>query len=200
MTIEQYIMKVLSVAKIGLKYSTDNYALENYEELEKLSLEMLNASFSKPVNENLFTRDIYPTPNVSVRVMIVNEDNEVLFVKEADEKKWTVPGGWCDLFLSGKENAIKEVSEEVGIDINIERLLSVFLREKYRKPNVALSDYVMYYKASVKNDIKLNIGFEVLDAKFYSMDELPELATKATKEELSIAYNILKNDLDVYFD
>ncbi len=200
MTVEQYITKVLSVAKIGLKYSTDNYAIENYAELEKLSLEMLDSNFKEKIEENLFVRDIYPTPNVSVRVMIVNEDNEVLFVKEADEKKWTVPGGWCDLYLSARENAIKEVSEEVGIEIELDRLLSIFLRERYRKPNVALSDYVMYFKAVISKDTKLNIGFEVLDAKFYSMDEMPELATKATKEELEIAYDILINDKEVYSD
>lgn len=200
MTVEQYITKVLSVAKIGLKYSTDNYAIENYAELEKLSLEMLDSNFKEKIEENLFVRDIYPTPNVSVRVMIVNEDNEVLFVKEADEKKWTVPGGWCDLYLSARENSIKEVSEEVGIEIELDRLLSIFLRERYRKPNVALSDYVMYFKAVISKDTKLNIGFEVLDAKFYSMDEMPELATKATKEELEIAYDILINDKEVYSD
>ncbi len=200
MTIEQYIMKVLSVSKIGQKYSKDDYALENYEELEALSLEMLNQTFVEKVEENLFVRDIYPTPNVSVRVMIVNENDEVLFVKEADEKKWTVPGGWCDLFLSAQDNAIKEVSEEVGIDVTIDRMLAVFLREKYRPINIALSDYVMYFKATVSSDIKFNIGFEVEDVAWYSMDDLPELATKATDVELLKAWDILKNDKEVYFD
>lgn len=200
MTIEQYIMKVLSVSKIGKKYSKDDYALENYEELEALSLDMLNQTFEAKVEENLFVRDIYPTPNVSVRVMIVNENDKVLFVKEADEKKWTVPGGWCDLFLSAQDNAIKEVSEEVGIDVTIDRMLAVFLREKYRPINIALSDYVMYFKATVPSDIKFNIGFEVEDAAWYSMDDLPELATKATDVELLKAWEILKNNKEVYFD
>ena len=79
-------------------------------------------------------------------------------------------------------------------------MLATFLREKYRNPNTNLSDYVTYYLARVKNDVKINIGFEVLDAKFYNINDLPELATKATKEELMIAYNVLKNNLDVYFD
>ena len=73
MTIEQYILKVLSVSKIGLKFSKDDYAVENYQELANLSLEMLNKNFTEPINENLFVRDLYPTPNTSVRVIIVNE-------------------------------------------------------------------------------------------------------------------------------
>ena len=182
MTIEQYITKVLSIAKIGQKYTEDDHAREDYEELESISLDFLNQSFEEKIEENLFVRDIYPTPNVSVRVMIVNEKDEVLFVKEADQKKWTVPGGWCDLFISPKENAIKEVSEEVGIDIEIDRPLAVLQREKYRKPKKAVSDYVFYFKATVSSDTQFNIGFEVLEAKFCKMDNLPELTTKATKE------------------
>ena len=200
MTIEQYIMKVLSISRIGKKFSTDEYALENYEELETLTLEMLNERFEDKVEENLFTRDIYPTPNVSVRVMIVNEKKEVLFVKEADQKTWTVPGGWCDVFISPSENAIKEVSEEVGIDIEVDRLLAVFFRDKYKVKKPSVSEYVMYYQATVSSDIEWNIGFEVLDAKFCSMDKLPELTTKASESELMMAWEVLNNKREVYFD
>ncbi|NLY62638.1 MAG: NUDIX domain-containing protein [Erysipelothrix sp.] len=200
MTIEQYILKVLSVSKIGLKFSKDDYALENYQELANLSLEMLNKNFTEPINENLFVRNLYPTPNTSVRVIIVNEKNQILFVKEADDKKWTVPGGWADLFISPRENARKEVFEEVGIKVEIERMLAMFMREKYRQPRVAISEYVTYFVAYVKDDIKLDIGFEVLDAGFYDFDNLPELSSKSTKEELTIAYDILINNKAVYVD
>lgn len=200
MTVEQYISKVLSVAKIGLKYSKDDYALENYEQLEALSLEMLNSQFSDKIDENVFVRDIYPTPNMSVRVIIVNEDDEILFVKESDDKKWTVPGGWSDVFISPRDNAAKEVFEEVGIEVTIDRLLAVFIREKYRNPKTSLSEYVMYFVAHVKNDIELNIGFEVLDAQFHKLDNLPELSSKATYTEISTAFDILKNNKEVYVD
>ncbi len=200
MTIEQYILKVLSVSKIGLKFSKDDYALENYQELANLSLEMLNKNFTEPINENLFVRNLYPTPNTSVRVIIVNEKNQILFVKEADDKKWTVPGGWADLFISPRENARKEVFEEVGIKVEIERMLAMFMREKYRQPRVAISESVTYFVAYVKDDIKLDIGFEVLDAGFYDFDNLPELSSKSTKEELTIAYDILINNKAVYVD
>lgn len=200
MTIEEYIIKVLSVSKIGLKFSTDEYALENYYELEKLSLEMLNQNFTEPIQENLFVRDLYPTPNNSVRVIIVNDKKEVLFVKESDDKKWTVPGGWADLFISPSENAKKEVFEEVGLKIEIDRVLAIFMREKYRRPRLAVSEYVTYFLAYVKDDIELNIGFEVLAAKFHAMDDLPELSSKSTKEELAIAFDILLNNKAVYVD
>lgn len=200
MTIEQYLMKVLSVSKIGKKFSTDPYALENYEELEKLTLKMLNQNFTEKVDENLFTRDLYPTPNSSIRVIILNELNEILFCKEADDQKWSVPGGWAEIFMSLSDNAIKEVREEIGIDISIERPLATFMREKYRQPKVAISEYVTYFLARIESKTPLNIGFEVLDAKFYRLDDHPELSSKTTITEISTAYGIAINNGDMYVD
>ena len=200
MTNEQFIAKVLSIAKIGLKYSKDQYALENYQELEKLGIEMLNKSLDQPINHNLFTSDVYPTPNLSVRVFIVDRENRLLFVKEAVDGKWGVPGGWCDLFISPRANAEKEVFEECGLKVKTQRLLAVFNREKYRKPKTILSDYVLYFQAQVLENQKLNLGFEVLDARYYKIDDLPDLSTNNTEKELTIAWDVLKNNKEVYVD
>ena len=200
MTNEQFIAKVLSVAKIGLKYSKDDYALENYAELEKLGIEMLDNVAINPVVENIYVRDLYPTPNLSVRIIIVNNKNEVLFVKEKVEEKWGVPGGWCDLFISPRKNAEKEVFEEVGLKIETKELLAIFNREKYRNPNTILSDYVMYFKAVMPKDQKPKVGFEVSESKFINMGNLPTLSTNNTETELAIAWDVLINNKDPYVD
>lgn len=200
MTNEQFIIKVLSVAKIGLKYSKDEYALENYAELEKLGVVMLDSVASNEIDHNIFVEDLYPTPNLSVRIIVVNSKNEVLFVKEKAEVKWGVPGGWCDLFISPRKNAEKEVWEEAGIKVKTEELLAVFNRQEYRKPQSVLSDYVMYFKATITKDQEIKIGFEVSDAKFYQMDNLPELSTNNTKEELEIAWDVLVNKKQPHVD
>ena len=54
-----YLMRIMSIAKVGQKYSQDPYALANYQELEELSLEMLNNFVAPKYSENLFQRDIY---------------------------------------------------------------------------------------------------------------------------------------------
>ena len=202
MTYEQFVKKVLSVAKIGLKYSTDSHALENYEELEQLSLKVLNENNKEQqFDHNVFVRDIYPTPNMSVRTLVLNENDEILFVKEKSDEKWAVPGGWCDLFISPQENAIKEISEESGLDVEIERLVCVFQRELYKnhiKPT-SLSEYVFYFVARVK-DPKIDIGFEVSKGAFFAYDALPELSFKNTKEEIDIAWDVYQNQRNVYID
>ncbi len=200
MTNEQFIIKVLSIAKIGKKYSKDPYAIENYNDLETLGVEMLNSVAANEVSENIFVRDLYPTPNLSVRVLIVNEKDEVLFVKEASDNKWGVPGGWCDLFISPRANAEKEVFEEVGLKLKTQKLLAVFNREKYRKPKTILSDYVMYFYAEMDKDQKVNMGFEVLDYKFKKINEVKDLSTNNTSEELNLAWDILINNKEPHVD
>ena len=89
-----FVVKVHSIAKIGLTYSKDPYSTDNYKELNELSKQMLenfmNVKFDRP---NMFTKDVYPTPNVSCRTLIVNSKNEVLLVKEANTNTWSLPGG-----------------------------------------------------------------------------------------------------------
>ena len=82
--IYEYIIKIQSIAKIGLIYSKDPYAITNYQQINDLSLEFLenflDVKFDRP---NYFRRDIYPTPNISVRVVILNEDKtKVLMVRK----------------------------------------------------------------------------------------------------------------------
>ena len=71
--IYDFILKVQSISKIGLVYSKDPYALTNYQELNDLSTkfleDFLEVKFDRP---NYFQRDIYPTPNISVRTLVLS--------------------------------------------------------------------------------------------------------------------------------
>ena len=84
-----FIVKVHSIAKIGLTYSKDPYAIDNYTELNNISKEMLekfmDVKFDKP---SMFTKEVYPTPNISVRTLI-GSGNKILLVKEANTGFWS---------------------------------------------------------------------------------------------------------------
>lgn len=70
----QILMKIHSIAKIGLIFSKDPYALENYEEIQNITRDaienFLDVKIERP---SYFERNIYPTPNLSVRTFIFNE-------------------------------------------------------------------------------------------------------------------------------
>ena len=81
--IYDYIVKIQSIAKIGLVFSKDPYALTNYQQINDISLQMLEkfmeVEFDRP---NFFQRDIYPTPSISIRTIIFSKD------KTKRQRKW----------------------------------------------------------------------------------------------------------------
>ena len=179
-----FVVKVHSIAKIGLTFSKDPYALENYKELQNISKEMIekfmDVKFDRP---SMFTRDIYPTPNMSVRTMIVNDKDEVLLVKESNSNTWSLPGGWCDLFDSPKEAAFNEVSQEAGVDPEITRLIGILNRTPYKNQK-NVPEYVIVFEGNIGHKKFHEHTHETNDVKFFPLKDLPELSRKMTREEI----------------
>ncbi len=200
MNAQEFAVKVQQLAKIGLLYNKDPYALENYELLETVSREFLNEEMVKtPIVKNMFERDIYPTPNISVRVIVLNEKQELLMVREKQDGGWSVPGGWCEIFTDLKENAIKEVKEEAGVAIALGRLLAIFRRERYKDYPTLVSEYVHYFIARYETGA-LQPNHETSDVRFFAMSDLPALSRKNTIAELKQAWMVYEQNLDAWID
>ena len=179
-----FVVKVHSIAKIGLTYSTDPYAIDNYKDLNDLSREMLenfmDIKFDRP---NMFQKDTYPTPSVSCRTLIVNEKDEILLVKEAKTNNWSFPGGWCDLYDSPSQAAFNEVSQEAGIEPKMERLIGILDRTPH-KSNQNVPEYVILFEGKVEGKKFHEHTHETTDVRFFPIEDLPELSRKLTKEEI----------------
>lgn len=194
----QYVAKCLAISKIGLKYSTDPYAIENYLQLKEISEKMM-----LELNDNQrftnYDRDFYPTPSSSVRIIIFDENKKLLMVKERKDNGYAVPGGWCEVFDTIAETAIKETKEESGLDIEIVRLVAIFQRERYKKYQTVLSEQVHYVYARVVGG-KFKTNHETLEVGYYDLNEIKKFSKSNTIEELNIAINVIKNNLDVFID
>ena len=200
MTIEQFVIKVIGIAKIGKKFSKDPYALENYEELHLLGQEMAATIMPSVDACTLFERDVYPTPNLSVRVMITNQDDRVLFVREKQDGLWSLPGGWVDLFQSVKQAAISEALQEAGVTISIDRILSMFQREKHKDYPTLLSETCIYFRAVILEG-EPSPGFETTETMWVHIeDEMPALSRKNTKVEILTAWQCYKEQQYPYFE
>ncbi len=198
MNILEFIQRVQAISKVGLLFSKDPYAIENYQELQRLSTDFLNREFDLDVVDNIFTRDIYPTVNVSCRTVVFNDKQQVLMVKEMDEQLYSFPGGWCDIGVSPQENAKREVFEESGIVCEIESLVAVFFRDLYKKSNPNLiSEYVIYFKAKAIGG-SLNPNHEIEEAGFYDLNQLPPLSFKNSPEEVTRVLAAIKNNSNDY--
>ena len=179
-----FVVKVHSIAKIGLTFSKDPYAIDNYKELNELSREMLEkfneVKFDRP---SMFSRDIYPTPSISSRTLIVNEKDEVLCVREANTGLWSFPGGWADLYDSPSKAAYNEVSQEAGVEPEITRLIALLERTPH-KSNQNVPEYVMIFEGKIDGKKFHEHCHETTDVKFFPLNQLPEMSKKLSKEEI----------------
>lgn len=118
-------------------YCKDKFDIERFERIREISAEMISHKSDIPVEKvkNLFCNEIwYQTPKLDCRAAIF-KDNKILLVKESNGL-WSLPGGWVDVDLSVKENIIKEVKEEAGLDVTLKRLL------QYRIEKNIISQYM----------------------------------------------------------
>ncbi len=72
----------------------------------------------------------YATPKVDTRG-VVFRDGALLMVKELEDGRWTLPGGWADILESLREAVEREVFEESGFRTRAVKLLAVFDRSKH---------------------------------------------------------------------
>lgn len=195
----QFVSKILAFSKIGLKYSKDPYALENYAELQELALHQIEEEKLVSESVTLYPKDAYPTPNVSVRVLVFNDEGQLLMVQEKDDQAFCVPGGWCDVFESPQENAIKEVLQETGLHVEIDRVLGIFMRDKYKPRPSMVSEYCIYFLAhSLGGTLQHN--HETIAVLYADPKDLPKLSFKTSPFELGKALEVALNNQAVYFD
>lgn len=109
-------------------------------------------------------------------VIIANDKGEVLLQKRP-EGRWGLPGGLMELGESFEEVAIREVKEEIGLEIQNLKLLHVFSgKEFYTKaPNgdEFYSVTAVFYTDEVEGTIDLQSA-ETLDIQYFKHDNLPE--------------------------
>lgn len=75
------------------------------------------------------------TPLVGCDAFVLNEKNEVLLIKRADNGFWALPGGCHDLGETPMECAVRECFEESGFKIKVTKMLGVYSSNRYEYKN-----------------------------------------------------------------
>ena len=106
----KWAIELQSIAQAGLTYGKDIYDHERYERIREISAEIISymSDISLEKVKDLFCNESgYQTPKLDTRAAIF-EDGKILLVRE-NNGKWSLPGGWCDVNVSVRENTAKEV-------------------------------------------------------------------------------------------
>jgi ADP-ribose pyrophosphatase YjhB (NUDIX family) len=67
-----------------------------------------------------------PKHSVSVAGIVVREDGRVLVIRRDDNGHWEAPGGVLELDESFEDGVRREVFEETGLRVDVERLTGVY--------------------------------------------------------------------------
>lgn len=123
---------------------------------------------------------MYVDPKVAAGV-IVTIDGEMVLLKRAIEPgygKWVFPGGYVDAGEATEVAAVREASEEAGLDVELTGLLGVYSGGGRR---VVL---VVYNGRVVGGNLEGND--ESLDIRRYEPDRIPwnDLAFETTRQAL----------------
>ncbi|MFJ8668552.1 NUDIX hydrolase [Streptomyces sp. NPDC093600] len=67
-----------------------------------------------------------PLHSVSVAGVVVREDGRILAIRRADNGTWEPPGGVLELDERPEQGTAREVLEETGLCVEVERLTGVY--------------------------------------------------------------------------
>ena len=179
----QWAVELQSIAQAGVFYAKDEFDRERYERIRNIAAEMIAHQSEFPLEKvkDLFCNEIgYQTPKLDSRAAIFRDD-KILLVKEKNGT-WSLPGGWVDVNVSVKENTIKEVKEEAGLDVTADFVIAVQDREKHNLPVYAYKVCKFFVLCTVVGGA-FEANIETVESRYFGIDELPVLAEEKNNEE-----------------
>jgi 8-oxo-dGTP diphosphatase len=99
----------------------------------------------------------------------VLDDGRVLLIKRRDFEVWCMPGGEVDPGESLAQAAVREVEEETGLLVSLERLVGAYSRPNWADGGIHV---VLFAGVPVGGALKPDAN-EVLDIGYFAPDALP---------------------------
>lgn len=114
---------------------------------------------------------------IPVNGLILHDVNKgLLLVKRKNEPqkgKWDLTGGFVSLNETIEESMIREVKEELGIDVPYFKYFKSYpQRYFYKNTNLYLLAFIYYLKDDF-SELSINPGDDAEDAQYFPLDSIP---------------------------
>ena len=176
--------EVYSICKAGLAYSKNEYDLERYKRLLEINAEIIENQSGlnkESVLESFSMQAGYATPKVDVRGAVVR-DGKILLIQEKADGKWAMPGGWGDLGDAPAETVAREVWEESGFTVKVDKLIGVYDGNRIQ-PFEFYHAYKLIFLCSITEGERTT-SIETLAVDFFDLDDLPTLSESRTNKRM----------------
>lgn len=124
----------------------------------------------------------FTDPKVGVGVLLA-QNGRVLLVRrgvEPEKGKWSIPAGYVDHGEDPRDTAAREVLEETGLVVAINKLLDVY----HNPPAQGGASIFILYGASLLGG-EMRAGDDADQVAFFDVSNLPELAFANTRRALA---------------
>jgi ADP-ribose pyrophosphatase YjhB (NUDIX family) len=186
----EWAREIEALAQAGYSYASNPYERERSIRLREIAAEII-AGYSQlseqDVLDAFMSQPGYVTPKVDVRAAVF-QDDQLLFVKEAMDGRWTFPGGWADVGELPSTAIEREVAEEAGLQVKAERLIGVYDANRYPGKLPLFHAYKLLFLCTpLSGTLKPN--FETLEAAFFQLNQIPKSLSRfrTTKQHLEDA-------------
>lgn len=122
--------------------------------------------------------------------VVFDDAGRLLLVKRANppaQGLWSLPGGRLESGETSEEGVVREVWEETGLRVNVERAVGTIEREAPSGDTYVIEDFV----CRLTGDPQPMAGDDAADARFYEVGELSELATSEGLVEILTEWGLL---------
>jgi NAD+ diphosphatase len=109
--------------------------------------------------------DDHPIP---VAGAILDRGDEILLVRDKRLDEFWLVSGWLEAWESAEDAMIREVREEVGLDISAPKIVG-----SYSCRPIGLNVVFIVYAAQVAKTAQVVIGDEIAESWWYRKDRLP---------------------------
>lgn len=171
-----WVRALQGLAQTGLAFSRDPYDRERYEALRSLAATIaarLGTADLARVAGLFAAQEGYATPKIDVRGAVFDAQDRILLVREVqDAGRWTLPGGWGDVNLTPAENVAKEVSEESGFQVRVQKLAAVWDRTRQGHGSTAFSAYKLFFICDIIGGAAAT-SLETSEVAFFAEHEIP---------------------------
>lgn len=194
----EWMNRMQALAQNGLAFTKDPYDKDRYEQLRDLASEIAAAytNVDMQLIRDLYAKENgYMTPKVDVRGAVFKDDKILLVQEMADEGRWSLPGGWADIYDTPSEAVLREIREEAGYEARVLKLAAVYDREKHGHPPYAFHAYKLFFVCEPTSK-KLDIlhEHEAGESAFFSLDDLPSLSVgRIVESQLLRCYEHYQN-------
>jgi len=180
----RWARQLFSISQSGLTYCQNEYDLERYHQLQEMATEILtsHSDLSKESVKQSFTMQSgYATPKIDVRGAVMQE-GKILLIQEQADGCWAMPGGWADIGDFPAKTVEREVFEESGYRVHVDKVIAV-IDANHVAPLEFYHAYKLIFQCSILSG-QPQISHETLAVDFFDMSNLPPLSRSRTTQSM----------------